>query len=40
MRPDTRKMGIHTERTLLFGSHAKGMNEEGSDIDLIAVPVP
>ncbi len=31
------KMGIHIERVLLYGSQAKGISVEGSDIDLIVI---
>ncbi len=31
------KMGIHTEKTLLYGSQATGTAREGSDIDLIII---
>lgn len=30
-------MGIHPEKTLLYGSQAAGMAHEGSDIDLIVI---
>jgi len=31
------KMGIHAEKTLLYGSQANGTAREGSDIDLIII---
>ena len=31
------KLGIRVDRTILFGSFAKGTPQEGSDIDLIVV---
>ena len=30
-------MGIHVERAILFGSHARGEAKEGSDIDVLIV---
>ncbi len=31
------QMGVHCEKVYLFGSYAKGISQEGSDIDLIVV---
>ena len=31
------KMGIRVERALLFGSYARGVEREGSDIDVLIV---
>ena len=31
------KMGIHSERVLLYGSRARGTASEGSDIDLFVI---
>lgn len=31
------KMGIHPERVVVYGSHARGTAHEGSDIDLFVV---
>ena len=36
-RVELEKMGVHSERFLLFGSQANGTAEEGSDIDLFVV---
>jgi len=34
---ELKKMGIHAERVMLFGSYASGTSHEGSDIDLVIV---
>ncbi len=34
---ESEKMGIHSDRVLLFGSQAQGTATEGSDIDLFVV---
>jgi predicted nucleotidyltransferase len=36
-RNELAKMGIHCERVLVFGSQAKGIAHEGSDIDLFVI---
>ncbi len=36
-RAELEKMGIHSDRVLLFGSQAQGSATEGSDIDLFVV---
>ncbi|MBC7226852.1 MAG: nucleotidyltransferase domain-containing protein [Thermoflexales bacterium] len=36
-RAELEKMGIRCEQVLLFGSHAAGTAQEGSDIDLLVV---
>jgi predicted nucleotidyltransferase len=36
-RRQLEKMGIHPEKVMLYGSHATGLNREGSDIDLIVL---
>ncbi len=36
-RRELERIGIRSERILLFGSHARGEAREGSDIDLIVV---
>lgn len=36
-RDQLEKMGIYTEKTLLYGSQADGTAREGSDIDLIII---
>ena len=36
-RQELERMGIQTERVLLFGSQALGTAREGSDIDLLVV---
>jgi predicted nucleotidyltransferase len=36
-RNELEKMGIHCERVLVFGSQAKGIAHEGSDIDLFVI---
>jgi len=36
-RRQLERMGIRAERIMLFGSHATGSAQEGSDIDLIVV---
>ncbi len=36
-RAELEKMGIHSDRVLLFGSQAQGTATEGSDIDLFVV---
>lgn len=36
-RTQLEKMGIHSDRILLYGSQATGTAQEGSDIDLIVI---
>ncbi|MEW5938243.1 MAG: nucleotidyltransferase domain-containing protein [Chloroflexota bacterium] len=36
-RRELRKMGIHSERVVVFGSYARGTASEDSDIDLFIV---
>jgi predicted nucleotidyltransferase len=36
-RAELEKMGIHSQRILLFGSQAQGTANEGSDIDLFVI---
>ena len=36
-RRQLEKMGVHAEQVLLYGSQARGVAREGSDIDLIVI---